>query len=377
LDPKDKRIVYVTGRIPRELRRLALFLKEKNNADEDFNQFILSSMNEYRSKLNSLTDRLDDLKKQHFLLTLEGLFTLGLFNGRPCEVEGMVYDQGLMYKDRDQKLFIVSELAKRCLFHYYCACMKITSISQTISGSEKGALFERYLLKQEYNIGKHYGQFYVTNGSFPSIRTSLEYEVNTHQSLSLKDMHTLNRNNYPKGTGVLFIPESETFPSFDYAIITYCEPVEILLKQTTVSTVASHYYNKGTSPKTDVDNLLTQQYIVDEKGKAIKSKKTKEVPKKYLFSLLELIINGVIGFDGKAEMVDEDLTLQPRIQDSVFIKEGKLVNYIKYGDVEFTWHYIYESGATTIGQSLKKVSEHGILFRNREEIGECMKVYFE
>ncbi|EFC35781.1 predicted protein [Naegleria gruberi] len=167
--------------------------------------------------------------------------------------------------------------------------------------------------------------------------------------------------------GSVFIPESETFPSFDYAIIMYKEKsLEIFLKQSTISTVESHYCHSN--GKTDVDNLLERLYVLNREGKAMKRKQN--VPEQYHFSLLELILHGIVGSEEtKVEL------LQARKDDPKLIKDGKLENSVTYGDVEFTWHYIYESGVEE--QSVKNVKENGILFRNRQEIEDQMKIYFE
>ncbi|KAF0974642.1 hypothetical protein FDP41_006116 [Naegleria fowleri] len=356
LDPNEKRIDYVTGRIPRDLRKLASFLQGK---------------------------RLDEEEKKLFLQTLEGLFTLGLYKGRPTDVGGIVYDQGLMYKDHDGKLFIVNEPAKRCLFQYYCNNIPRHIIPKNISGSEKGALFERYLIAQEYHIGNHFAKFFITHMSnLESLSASLSYEINTHQSFSLKGIDIFNKRNYPKGTGVLFIPESEIFPCFDYAIIKYGdEVVEIFLKQTTFSTVDFIYCKDSKCSKTDLDNLLTQQYIIDETN--IAKTTTLELPKKYLFFLLELIFHAIVD-DGKVEKVmtkrndkDVQLYLKPKKHELQIVEDGNILKSVTYGGVQFTWHYIYESGTTSSEQSVKKVKEHGILYRNREEIENQMKVFFD
>jgi len=73
------------------------------------------------------------------------------------------------------------------------------------------------------------------------------------------------------GAGVLFIPESKTFPSFDYAIVVYKQTqVEIFLKQTTISTIDSHH-RRGNG-KTYVDNLLNRTYVIKKEGEVIKGK---------------------------------------------------------------------------------------------------------
>ncbi|KAF0974333.1 hypothetical protein FDP41_006365 [Naegleria fowleri] len=434
LDPKDKRIDYVTGRIPGDLRKLAFFLQGKKGTDEDFNQFITETKNEYNLRLNVLLDeKLDGMEKEFFLKALERLFTLGFNDGRIVYVSPVVYDLGFMFKDRDHNLFIMNEPAKRCLFQYYCEKIQNRVVS-CIPGSEKFALFQRNLITQEYKIGKHFGKFYVTNmnnyeidmerndikigedvfrndgtddnvigyesasvvNSFPFQNlknmnsfmnnrkslyyTSLSYEINTHQSFSLKDIQILNKRNYPKGTGVLFIPESELFPCFDYAIIKYGdEAVEIYLKQTTISTVDSHYCKDSKCSKTDFDNLITQQYIIDETN--IAKTTTLELPKKYLFSLLELIFHAIVD-DGKIEKVvtkdkDEELYLKPKKQELQIFKGGNILKSVTYDGMQIIWHYIYESGANSSEQSVKKVKEHGILYRNREEIENQMKVFFD
>ncbi|KAF0978059.1 hypothetical protein FDP41_002574 [Naegleria fowleri] len=383
LDPKEKRIDYVTGRIPRDLRKLASFLQGKKGTDEDFNQFITLTKDEYSRRLRVLDKKLDEEEKKLFLQTLEGLFTLGLYKGRPTDVGGIVYDQGLMYKDHDGKLFIVNEPAKRCLFQYYCSNIPRHIIPKNISGSEKGALFERCLITQEYHIGNHFAKFFITHMSnLESLSASLSYEINTHQSFSLKYIDIFNKRNYPRGTGVLFIPESENFPCFDYAIIMYGdEVVEIFLKQTTISTIDSHYCKDFKCSKTDLDNLITQQYIIDETN--IAKTTTLELPKKYLFSLLELIFHAIVD-DGKIEKVmtkrndkDVQLYLKPKKHELQIVEDGNILKSVTYGGVQFTWHYIYESGTTSSEQSVKKVKEHGILYRNREEIENQMKVFFD
>ena len=92
LDPKDKRIAQVTGRIPRELRYLAGFLKGKKLDDEDFNQFITNMQGTYDQRLDLLANKLDKKNKEQFEKTLEELFTLS--DGRPHNVPGVVYDKG-------------------------------------------------------------------------------------------------------------------------------------------------------------------------------------------------------------------------------------------------------------------------------------------
>ncbi|KAG2370870.1 hypothetical protein C9374_013781 [Naegleria lovaniensis] len=370
LNPKDKRIAHVTGRIPRELRYLANYLKGKKGTDEDFNQFVMNMRGVYDRRLDLLVSTLDKNKKEQFEKTLEDLFALGILDGRPDSVSGVVYDKGLLYKDSCGKLFIINDPAKRCLFHHYCTKLDMPNIPKNIYGSAKGTMFEKHLVRQEYGIGKHLDRkFYVTNklSSNPTTST-LSYEINVQESLDLKDLSSLDRRNFLKGTGVLFIPESETFPSFDYAIVMYKEKtVEIFLKQTTISTVDSHYcHSNGT---TDMDNLLKRFYVLDRKGKAMKS--TQNAPKQYHFSLLELILHGIVG----TEEAKAGKLLQARKDDLKFIKDGKLENSVTYGGIQFTWHYIYESGVEE--QSVKKVKENGILFRNRQEIEADMKIYFE
>nr|CAG4719037.1 unnamed protein product [Naegleria fowleri] len=370
LNPKDKRIAHVTGRIPRELRYLANYLKGKKGTDEDFNQFVMNMRGVYDRRLDSLVSTLDKNKMEQFEKTLEDLFTLGISNGRPYSVSGVVYDKGLLYKDSYGKLFIINDPAKRCLFHHYCTKLDMPNIPKNIYGSEKGTMFEKHLVRQEYGIGKHLDRkFYVTNklSSNPTIST-LSYEINVQANLDLKDLSSLDRRNFLKGTGVLFIPESEISPSFDYAIVMYKEkPVEIFLKQTTISTVDSHYCNHRNG-NTDMDNLLKRFYVLDRKGKAMKRKQND--PKQCHFSLLELILHGIVGTEEKVGEL-----LQVRKDDLKFIKDGKLENSVTYGGIQFTWHYIYESGAEE--QSVKKVKENGILFRNRQEIEADMKIYFE
>ncbi|KAG2381541.1 hypothetical protein C9374_006530 [Naegleria lovaniensis] len=373
LNPKDKRIAHVTGRIPRELRYLANYLKGKKGTDEDFNQFVMNMRGVYDRRLDLLVSTLDKNKLEKFEKTLEDLFALGILNGRPDRVSGVVYDKGLLYKDSLGKLFIINDPAKRCLFHHYCTKLDMPNIPKNVHNSATGIMFEKHLVRQEYGIGKHLERkFYVTNklSSNPTTST-LSYEINLQESFDLKDLSTLDRRNFLKGTGVLFIPESETFPSFDYVIVMYKEkPVEVLLKQATISTIDSHYCDqKG---KTDMDKLLKRFYVLDRKGKAMKRKQ--KAPKQYHFSLLELILHGIVGTEEKVET--ETLgKLQARKDDLKFIKDGKLENSVTYGGVQFTWHYIYESGAEE--QSVKKVKEHGILFRNRQEIEADMKIYFE
>ncbi|KAG2374815.1 hypothetical protein C9374_010559 [Naegleria lovaniensis] len=390
LDPSDKRIEFVTGRTPRILKNLAYFLRDKDGTDDDFNNFINSSWNNYISRLSNMYKKLTVQGKKSFFSTAEGLFTLALHSGRPTKVDSIVYDQGLLYKDSSEKLFIVNEPAKRCLFEFYCFHFPISGIPASISASKKGALFKQYLLMQEFSIEKHVGTFYTTNNKNIPIQQTISYEINTHQSLSLTDMRVLDAINYPKGTGVLFVPESKIFPSFDYAIIMYCgEKVEIILKQTTISTVDSHYCHNTSCKMTDLSNLLTPQYYI-EKGQAMLSKSLK-VPKPYLFSLLELILRGVINErkvnseevtvekkekDGTKKLLT--LNLEPNKQQLHFIdKKNTLVKSITYGDIQFTWHYVYESGTDGSHQSVKKVKENGILYRNRQEIAERMKVFFK
>ncbi|EFC43140.1 predicted protein [Naegleria gruberi] len=107
LNPKDKRIAHVTGRIPRELKYLTDHLKGKKGTDEDINHFITVRQGEYASRLRSLVNKMDKEENDEFLKTLEDLFTLGLFDGRPCTVSGNVYDMGLLFKDSDQNLYII------------------------------------------------------------------------------------------------------------------------------------------------------------------------------------------------------------------------------------------------------------------------------
>ncbi|EFC43138.1 predicted protein [Naegleria gruberi] len=203
LNPKDKRIAHVTGRIPRELKYLADHLKGKKGTDEDFNHFITVRQGEYASRLRSLVNKMDKEENDEFLKTLEDLFTLGLFDGRPCTVSGNVYDMGLLYKDSDQNLYIINDPANRCLFHHYCSKVDMPHIPKNISVSQKGALFEKYLLRREYGLCKHLdGKFYVTNKLSTTTTSTLSYEVNEHASLDLKDLHSLNRRNYLRGTGV-------------------------------------------------------------------------------------------------------------------------------------------------------------------------------
>ncbi|KAF0979440.1 hypothetical protein FDP41_001783 [Naegleria fowleri] len=325
LNPKDKRIAYVTGRIPRELRYLANYLKGKKGTDEDFNQFVMNMRGVYDRRLDSLVSTLDKNKMEQFEKTLEDLFTLGILNGRPYSVSGVVYDKGLLYKDSYGKLFIINDPAKRCLFHHYCTKLDMPNIPKNIYGPAKGIMFEKHLVRQEYGIGKHLDRkFYVTNklSSNPTIST-LSYEINVQASLDLKDLSSLDRRNSLKGTGVLFIPESEIFPSFDYAIVMYKEkPVEIFLKQTTISTVDSHYYNHRNG-NTDMDNLLKRFYVLDSKGKAMKRKQND--PKQCHFSLLELILHGIVGTEEKVGEM-----LQTRKDDLKFIKDGKLENSVEF-----------------------------------------------
>ncbi|KAG2372842.1 hypothetical protein C9374_013122 [Naegleria lovaniensis] len=370
LDPKDKRIAHVTGRNPRELNYLAHFLKDKKGSDKDFNLFFNERVNIYDRRLDSLVRKLDKSKNEQFEKTLEDLFTLGLFNGRPDNVSGIVYDIGLLYKDSNGKLFIINDPAKRCLFNHYCR-LDMPKIPKNISDSEKGAMFKKYLLRQEYGLRRQLdSEFYVTNNLSTTTTStlSLSYYVHKHASLDLKDLSSLDRNNYLKGIGVLFIPESETFPSFDYAIVMYKgRTAKIFLKKTTISTIDSHYCHSNGN--TDVENLLERCYVLDREGKAMK--RTQNVPEQYHFSLLELILHGIVGTE---EAKAEEL-LQARKDDLTFIKDGNLESSVTYGGVQFTWYFIYESGEEE--QSVKKVKENGILFRNRQEIETHMKIYFE
>jgi hypothetical protein len=339
----------------------------------------------YQARLDLLNREFEKInQKNEFIETLEGLFALGLHTGRPYSTQGIAYDKGLMYKDEDGKLHIINEPAKRVLFGYYCKNNKITAIPQNVSASEKGALFQRYLIVQEYNIGNHNDRFNVVSAT-PNYTTTLEYKINVHQSLDLKDLSPLYRKEYLQNTVVLFVPESEKFPSFDYAIVSYKEnDISIFLKQTTISTVDSHY-KKNNSVPTDIDNLMKRVYIV-ENNAAIRKNNPDNYPKENQFSLLELIVHGVIGNFGDDETAiitnQKSVTKKEHIKrrkydvNSMMLQQGQFKPTITIDGLEINWHYIYESGSPLADQSVAKVKETGILYRSREDIADSMKVYF-
>ncbi|KAL9649907.1 hypothetical protein ABK040_011380 [Willaertia magna] len=226
----------MTGRIPREVRRLRNYC-EKNKKIDDFSKllegFSADRFGSYYKRIDKLKNELNQDQQEQMIEMIHSLYTLGFNNAkRPKNVLGTVYDK--------------------------------------VSGSEYGAQLERAMIVSEgRNTLRNYEIFKFTCFEKNNeLRTSkqkqnLSYDINFTSNLDLKDLSSLNYKNYANNTTVLFVPDSETFPSFDYVIINYNSKKQncnIYFKQITKSTIDEHYYKDNNFK--DFNNLLERKYIV-------------------------------------------------------------------------------------------------------------------
>ncbi|KAL9653247.1 hypothetical protein ABK040_010954 [Willaertia magna] len=384
----EKKIVYATGRIPRELKKFVDFLGDNTTVTDDtVNLFINDTVDEYKQRLSRFVNELGPENLEMFYKTLEDLFTLGLFDGRPSSIPGVIYDKGLLYKTHQGLLYCINEAAKRVLFSLYCRSQKQLIIPKNSLNS--GYLLEKYLLMQEYNLMtiNTPQRFKMVHSNYSDYSNIISHSINTHQSLDLKDLSTLNKENYLIGTTVLFVPESEQFPSIDYLIVQYEKNmINLYLKQSTVSKIDVHYSGKL---YTDLEKLLNRNYIIEHQNQATQPIKY-IFDSDYRFSLLELFIHGVIGNFGdftKTTYTKKDEKENKQSYHATVVKRNLNLNFkstnnklnskLVVGDLEINWYYIYESSVLSTEQSVKCVKEKGVLYRNREDIEDGMEIFFE
>ncbi|KAL9653282.1 hypothetical protein ABK040_010989 [Willaertia magna] len=388
----ENKTAYATGRIPGELKKFVNFLnnyKEEDKVvtvtDNIVRLFIKEIEIEYEQRLNKSLESLLSYSDclTYFYDSVENLFTLGLksgfWKGRSSGIDGEVYDEGLLYKTHFGQLYFINEAAKRVLFNLYCQSQK-----QLIIRYSDEYLLKQYLLIQEYNyINSNIQQrFNVVNfNNFNNYSKSISYTVNTHQSLDINDLSTLNKENYLIGTTAFFVPETN-FSCFSYLIIQYEEKIiNLYFKQPIVSTIDARYNTNST----DLDLLLDRNYIIEHENKATPLI-NRTFTLDFQFSLLELIIHGVIGnFGDFTETIYKDaakkshstIAVKRNLNLNFKLSNNELNSKLVVGDLEINWYYIYESSILSKEQSTRNVKESGILYRNREDIEKDMKITFE
>ncbi|KAL9653244.1 hypothetical protein ABK040_010951 [Willaertia magna] len=116
LNPDDKRIEIVTGRIPGELVYFAKHFKGKEITDESVTDFMLSRSGAYYRRILKLNSN----QQQELLRFLDELFSLNLRNGRPKSISGCCYDLGLLYRAQDSNLYCINNAAASDLWKFYC-----------------------------------------------------------------------------------------------------------------------------------------------------------------------------------------------------------------------------------------------------------------
>ena len=174
------------------------------------------------------------------------------------------------------------------------------------------------------------------------------------------------------------------FPNFDYTIVTY-KKIEIIFKQSTLSTIDDHYKKKDST--TDIDNLLNPKYIVDGENSVTRTPYIQKYQREYQYSLIEIIIHGILGkltngFDRVDIVTNANKKISKMVKKRSFNEnfidaQSSLCKKITVEDIVIKWEYIYESGKISQEQSTKKIKEKGILYRNREEIEKEMNICFE
>ncbi|KAL9646388.1 hypothetical protein ABK040_013903 [Willaertia magna] len=169
-------------------------------------------------------------------------------------------------------------------------------------------------------------------------------------------------------TTAIFVPKDGTNPLFDYVIVDYNNKnCNFYFKKVITSTIDEH--NK------DLDNLFERCYIVEKGNKATKLTEIEVYDEKFRFSLLELILNGVIGFkDSKTVEVKSTIkTLLIRKISQIIEKGYKLQSHIVVDNYNIHWYYIYES-AVFEAQQYSKIKYSGVCFRNRDDIEKSIEI---
>ncbi|KAL9656950.1 hypothetical protein ABK040_007041 [Willaertia magna] len=371
-------IYYATGKIPKELTLLSKFFVDSGlNKITDLTLanievFVGLRKDEYQRRLDILIEEMSVDEEDRFLNTLNHLFTVSGCGGRQIFAIGIVYDKGFLYRDSFRNIKMINHSAAQVLWNYYRKSFKNhrndfkTSVMLSEATKYQSNHYNQICLEQK---GEKKEKTVITIK-----KTHFNYSLlDMYNDLSLDDLSALSYVTFSFPTTAIFVPKDGTNPLFDYVIVDYNNKnCNFYFKKIIESTIDKH--------SKDLDNLFERCYIVEKGNKATKLTEIEVYDEKFRFSLLELVLNGVIGFkDSKTFEVkctvktSETKTLFTRKISQIIEKGYNLQSHIIIGNYSMYWYYIYESAALE-PQQPSKIKYSGVCFRNREDI-EKTKLY--